>query len=243
MLFLKSFFTKKEKSSTVRFAFPLFFGSVALFLASTASSGLSLVKIFAPESAVKVGQAYTVDILVEAAVPVNAIDLEIKFPSELVAVTAVNQKQSVITTWKDQPSIGNGTVRLTGGTFKRGFIGEHFIVTLKVVPKKVGRAEFSISYAELLAGDGTGQSVSINRQAAESRSFLYIYDDKTPEEEVKTALGFYEVTDINNDGRVTLQDISIFLSNWKTRTVFYDFNGDGKMDLRDFSILLTKYTF
>lgn len=243
MSFLKSFFTKKEKISTVRFAFPLFFGSVALFLASATASNLSMVKIFAPESAVKVGQAYTVDIFVEATVPVNAIDLEIKFPSELVDITAINQKQSVITTWKDQPSIGNGTVRLTGGTFKRGFLGEHFIVTLKVVPKRVGRAEFSVSYAELLAGDGTGQSVAINRQAAESRSFLYIYDDKTPIEEVKTALGVAETVDINGDGKVTLQDISIFLSNWRSKESLYDFNNDGKMDLRDFSILLTRYSF
>jgi len=49
--------------------------------------------------------------------------------------------------------------------------------------------------------------------------------------------------DLDNDGKVTLKDVSIFMSNWHSKAVIYDFNGDGRMNFIDFSIILARAFF
>jgi hypothetical protein len=92
----------------------------------------------------------------------------------------------------------------------------------------------------LVAGDGTGTEVAVTAQAAESIA-LFNFDENTSPEEIQVAIASKIVTDINNDGRVTLQDISAFMGAWSNRTQIFDFNKDGKMTFRDFSILLADY--
>ncbi|MFA5870848.1 MAG: dockerin type I domain-containing protein [Candidatus Paceibacterota bacterium] len=49
-------------------------------------------------------------------------------------------------------------------------------------------------------------------------------------------------TDLNNDGSITINDLSIFLFRWESEDATLkqsiDFNNDGKVDVSDFSILL-----
>lgn len=45
-------------------------------------------------------------------------------------------------------------------------------------------------------------------------------------------------TDLNNDGKQTIADISIFMLNIVGNNARYDFNLDGSVDLRDLTILL-----
>ncbi len=49
------------------------------------------------------------------------------------------------------------------------------------------------------------------------------------------------VSDVNSDGKVTLEDISIFMVEWVKQNNRYDFNNDGSMTFKDFSILLSNY--
>ncbi len=53
---------------------------------------------------------------------------------------------------------------------------------------------------------------------------------------------FFPKTDLNNDGKINISDLSIFLSSWKSGSkdekAQIDFNGDGKVDISDFSAFL-----
>lgn len=48
--------------------------------------------------------------------------------------------------------------------------------------------------------------------------------------------------DINNDGKVNLQDLSMLLSRWNTADAAADLNKDGKVTLTDLSVLLSNWT-
>ncbi|MDD5527420.1 MAG: hypothetical protein PHO56_00375 [Patescibacteria group bacterium] len=47
--------------------------------------------------------------------------------------------------------------------------------------------------------------------------------------------------DYNNDGKIDIQDWSIFLTLWQQQDKRADLNGDGKFDISDFSIFLADY--
>ena len=67
---------------------------------------------------------------------------------------------------------------------------------------------------------------------------LYIYDENTDPASIAIDIEVNILTDISGDGKVTLRDVSMFMSAWKNKDKLFDFNGDGKMTFRDFSIIL-----
>jgi len=144
--------------------------------------------------------------------------------------------------------VEGSAVILRGGTFRRGFRGDHLIATINAKATETGLARFSIEDVILLAGDGSGTEVTVAKTGTDSTSLLIAHEDGTfaPSTDggSETAVGLQGVativiiTDIDGDGQVTLADISRFMFAWSTRTVVYDFNGDGKMSFRDFGIIL-----
>ena len=148
----------------------------------------------------------------------------------------------MITLWTEEPSVKGNTVVMRGGTFRKGFIGEHLIATVNVRAVQTGVAQFSVDTVTLLAGDGSGSKVSVAKTGEEEKSF-FIIDEKgeiATENSVgvKGSATVLIVTDIDGDGNVSLGDISRFMSAWNTKTTIFDFNGDGSMTFRDFGIIL-----
>lgn len=230
-----------RNSRTVQYAFSfLFLFAAVIGMATLSTSSSSSVHLVVNQTSVEVGNVFSIDVFVTARTPVNTVDLSVDIPSTYLEVLGIDRGESVLTLWTEDPRVVAGAVVLRGGTFKKGFIGEHKIATINVRAKLPGTAEFITSNAKLLAGDGKGTNVSVDITNATNKTRIYAMGEKpatteVPDTEVAT------VTIVGGDGVVTLTDISSFMANWAKPNILYDFNNDGVMTLGDFSILLAAY--
>jgi hypothetical protein len=221
--------------------FPAVLGAAALLSAVTLSAiDNSFVVLESDVQAVEVGDIFSVQVFSSAHVPVNAVDITVSFPSDKVEVFGVDRGESVLTIWTEDPIVTNKTVTLRGGTFRKGFLGEHQIATINFRAKGTGQYTIKAPDATFIAGDGAGTEVLVSEHSADKLS-IFNFDDNTTEEEIKIAVGSQLKTDLNEDGKVTLQDISAFMGVWSNKTQLFDFNGDGRMSFKDFSIILADF--
>lgn len=231
------------ESTTIKYMFPLVLSFVAILSASVVSSEKSYVRLLPSQTAVMQGERFFIDIYVSAHVPVNAVDIKIDFSSDKVDIISVDKAQSVLTIWTQEPTIEGSTISFGGGTFRRGFVGEHLVATIKAQAKVNGVTEFLVSEAQLLAGDGRGTPVLVSGTGSESKQSFYIFDQDEDPSSISANLGVNITADIDGDGRVTLRDISSFMAAWSNKSQVHDFNSDGKMSFVDFSIILAKSFF
>ena len=233
-------FSYRSGSTTVRYMFPFMIGTLVLFFSSVISSDKSYIKLVPSKEIVAQGEEFSIDVYVSAHVPVNAISINVGFSSEMVEIKNINTGNSVLTIWTHEPKVENGKVVFSGGTFKRGFLGEHLIGTINAKAKYNGNTEFFVENAELLAGDGLGTSVVIDKNNTNSKTSFYFYDQDEDPTKIAASVKININADIDGDGKVTLNDIGAFLASWNSKQTTYDFNDDGKMNFVDFSIILTK---
>ena len=231
----------RDRATTVRYMFPAVLGAAAL-LASLSLSGIngSYVSLETDRQAVKSGDLFEITVLTSADTPVNAVDITVLFPDDKLEVFSVDRGQSVLTIWTEDPIVTDSSVRLTGGTFRKGFIGQHQVATINFRALATGQYTVRVGDVTLVAGDGTGDKVTVAKQPTDTIS-LFNFDDDTSPEEIQVAVAAKITTDLNDDGQVTLQDISAFMGAWSSRSQIFDFNRDGKMTFRDFSIILADF--
>lgn len=189
------------------------------------------------------GELFSIDVYAYAHVPVNALDVKIDFQPGSVEITGVDKGQSVLTIWTQEPKIENSTISFGGGTYRRGFVGEHLVATINVKALYSGKTEFTIKEVNLLAGDGKGTPVAISSDADMVKQSFIIYDQNSDPAEISAELGLKINADIDGDGKVTLRDISSFMAAWYSGSQVYDFNNDKEMNFIDFSIILAKSFF
>lgn len=244
---------RPQKSFTVRYAFPLVFTFAALLGAAAAitSDTRSSIRLETSQSSVRAGERFEINVFANAKVAVNAVDIQLNFPTDQIKILGIDTGESVITLWTRDPYVENNTVYLQGGTFRRGFIGDHLIATINAQAVETGLAKVTVGDATLLAGDGSGSKVAVSKNDDETSSIFVAASDGTYTEidpstadlRLKSSASIVIVTDIDGDGRVTVTDISRFMLGWASRTVVYDFNGDGFMTFRDFGIILSDSFF
>ncbi|MCA9357231.1 hypothetical protein H6784_00520 [Candidatus Nomurabacteria bacterium] len=223
--------------------FPALIMFAAIFgAAAVSTSQQSYIRLESTESTIEAGKRFTLNVYANAHVPVNAVDVTLKFDPKAVKVMEVDRGQSVLTIWTQDPIIQENSVILRGGTFKRGFIGEHKIASIDLLALSTGQSSLSATNVVLLAGDGKGTPVTVGQNDKSSVN-LYIYDENTSLESIGVNVAIKIITDIDGDGKVSLKDISAFMAAWANKDVSYDFNGDGKMTFRDFSIILADFFF
>lgn len=229
----------KRRPGTVRTLFSFSFFGFVIFLGAAAinSNNASYIRLEASESVIKAGDSFSLDVFAYAHVPVNAVDVTLRFDRDAVSVSRVDRGESVLTIWTEDPIIEDDKVILRGGTFRKGFLGEHKIATIKLVASKTGQSEFTTANVLLLAGDGKGTPVKV-AEATGSKLNLYVYDENQAPENIGVVAAVSVVTDLNGDGKVGLTDISSFLADWSSKDKIHDFNGDGRMSFQDFSIIL-----
>jgi hypothetical protein len=231
-------------STTVRFAFPMFVAFAAVLGAvAIVSDTKSFIHLESSATSVVAGESFSIGVYVNAHVPVNAVDIKLDFPENQIEIIGIDTGESVITLWTQEPKVENNTVILSGGTFRRGFIGDHLVATINARAIETGVAKFSVDDVLLLAGDGSGSKVTVTKTDEDSTTLYVKKEDgsvATQEEgiSVQGETSVVLITDIDGDGQVTLVDISRFMSAWTIRTTIYDFNGDGVMTFRDFGIIL-----
>ena len=232
---------RSNESKTVRYMFPVFFSALAILGASVISSNdSSYLKLTPSKTVVMTGEVFSIDIFAYAHVPVNALDVKIDFSPGSVEIIGVDKGQSVLTIWSQEPKIESNTISFGGGTYRRGFIGEHLVATINVKALRSGKTEFAIQEANLLAGDGKGTPVTVSREAKNIKQSFIINDQNSEPGKISAELGMKINADIDGDGKVTLKDISSFMGAWYAGSKTYDFNNDKKMNFVDFSIILAK---
>lgn len=225
---------------TVRYAFSLLFLLAAFAgVAAVVTNDGSYVRIEVPTITIDKGSQFAVDVYVYASAPVNAVDIAVNFPSEFVEVLGVDRGESVVTLWTQDPYVDNGAVILQGGTYRKGFIGDHKIATINLRATASGKAEFLVRDAILLAGDGKGTPLAVSNKSLVTS--LYIYPEGEQVDSIQAETTLVLVTDLNSDGVITLGDISAFMASWYGTGPQRDFNNDGRMTFRDFSIILAVY--
>ncbi len=237
---------RSKRSSTVRYAFPMVALLAAMLgLGAVSTSQQSSIRLESNVATVRDGQPFSVSVYVSAHVAINAVDIEVKVPPN-VEVMGIDRGESVITLWTTDPRVEGNTVILRGGTFRKGFIGEHLIATINAEARDSGLAEFTVTDALLLAGDGEGSSVSFDESAEGARLYIANADGSFAEGGpvgTEGAIATIVITDIDGDGQVSLGDVSRFMVAWSSRTVLYDFNNDNRMNFKDFSIILSDVFF
>lgn len=200
------------------------------------------VIITSTTDSVLVGKPFFVDVLVDAADDVNAVDLEIDYPDTHLTVDNLREGESVLTIWTEEPTAQNGRITLRGGTFRRGFSGEHMIIRIRGIATRPGRIDFTFATADLVWGDGEGSQVSSDNIKQRELSVQAVSSEEAESEGVLQALQTDDLrTDLTGDRQVMMADISVFLQAWGSEDMMYDFNGDGRMNFQDFSIILADY--
>jgi hypothetical protein len=242
--FLRTVFPTSQlhNSRTVRYAFSfsfLFLFATVLGMAAVVTKSGSSVKIIADQSAVELGQVFSVDVYVYASQPINAVDLSVVFPADQVEILGIDRGESVITLWTDDPHVEGSSIIMRGGTYKKGFVGEHKIATINARAKTTGLVTFVIGTVKLLAGDGLGSSVDADTSTVAITTVVPV--GQLPLAATKGNGNAIVVTDIDGDGAVSLKDISSFMASWSGSGGKYDFNNDGVMTFKDFSIILSDY--
>lgn len=229
---------KRTRARTIRHTFSLATVAVMSLVAmALVSSQTSSIRLATPERTVAAGETFFVDVYVDAKESVNAVDLTISVPTNHVEVTGITTGQSVISIWTEDPRVEDNQVILRGGTFRRGFIGEHLIARLEVEAQVAGRAEFAVGEHTLLAGDGAGTEIA----GTDASTRVAVTVGEAGQLAADLAMNFR--TDIDGDGSVNLGDVQRFMQAWGSNETRYDFNNDGRINFTDFAIILADSFF
>lgn len=226
----------ERKQKTVEYTFSLVvFAMLFAGLATVVSHNESYISIHTQAGTVSPDQQFVIEVTAFAHIPINAVDIVLSYPEDVMEVEGIDTGTSVITLWTKDPYAEDGSIYLSGGTFKKGFIGEHTIARIKAKALVPGEAKVAIRNTQLIAGDGLGTEVAVSDSGDDNVEIIIIGSTDgvlTAKAEISI------VTDTDGDGDVDFQDVTSFMAVWVTRSGTYDFNGDGKMTIKDFSILL-----
>jgi hypothetical protein len=110
---------------------------------------------------VRVGDVFTVPVLLSTAASANAVSGTVTYPTDLLTLQSVSKSGSIITLWPTDPSTGNATVDFGGIILNPGWSGTRgTIVTMTFVAKSVGSATIEFeSDASVLANDGSATEI------------------------------------------------------------------------------------
>lgn len=200
-----------------------------------------------PESGrVVIGETFTVDIIIRADVPVNVFQGILVFNPEKLAVASIDYNTSIANLWAKEPwySNGDGTVSFIGGTtVSGGFLGKGSLMSITFTTKSTGDASIAMTEMKILKHDGLGTELSppspIDAIFAVSPELLAkdVLLETSVSGPTVTVMKELPSTDLNNDGKQSIVDTSIFMSDLFSQNLRSDFNQDGSVNLKDLSIL------
>ena len=205
-----------------------------------------VVLFFTPydsDKTLAVGDTATIDLDVNANVPINALGVSVNYPQDSLEVVGFSKERSFLNLWTQDTTLkeGSGELDFSGGTTRQGGItGTSTALTITVRAKKAGPATISVDNIQVFAADNKGT-------ALENASHPITFNIASPE-----AAGGGSITasvpqpsppspDVNGDGRVSILDVSLLIMHlvmpYDSR---YDLNMDGSIGLSDLSVLFSK---
>ncbi len=111
-------------------------------------------------------EQFVVDIVVNSAEPLNAIEGQLVFPMDAVTVVDIRDGNSIINFWVDKPHLAQSGVVAFSGITPGGFSGTNNII-LSVVfeAKSSGVASLSLQKITALKNDGLGTKAILDSRA------------------------------------------------------------------------------
>lgn len=198
------------------------------------------------DSAVTVNETFSVQLDVESRIPVNVFKGVLSFDHEKLNVVSIDYNTSIANLWAEEPwySNGAGTINFTGGTTAiGGFVGHGTLLKITFAAKVVGDTNIHMSEMRVLQHDGFGTDVPLPNPidllfsiAPETLHMETLLESPIPGP-IITVIPALPDTDLNDDGKQTIADVSIFMADLLTKNHRSDFNQDGSVDLKDLSIL------
>lgn len=203
---------------------------MAVLLASSLSIMRSPEEVcLVPEdtSYVEVGETVTLNVVADSDEPINVIGGIINTPPEFVEILTIDRTDSIVDLWSEEPTLGtDGQVRFSGGILREGgFVGNGIVLTINARMVAEGKATISFEEVSMLAHDGTGRPVScgVNPMVLSIRPKEHPTPDVNSDNAVnlydfgivsmRLFMGYSRAYDLNLDGRITVADIGIILSN------------------------------
>lgn len=191
------------------------------------------------------GETFTVKIETTSDIPVNAFKGRISFNEETLAVASIDYNTSLADLWAQAPwyQSGAGIIEFAGGsTIPGGFTGTDTLLTVTFTALQAGSGNLVLNNTQILMHDGQGTEAVLTDYI----DTLFTISAESPEIVAHKTVSGAEVVilsspptpDLNNDGDVTITDVSLFLLLLPTGNPTGDFNGDGKVGTADLSILL-----
>lgn len=222
-------------------------GLVGIFMTTIMPTAPADMHVEPPQGSAVVGETFSIQIIVESQEPVNVFKGLLRFDPAVLQVESIDYNTSVADLWAVEPwySNGEGTLNFIGGTTRPGgFVGEEALITVTFVTTEVGSTRLTMDEVRILRHDGLGTDAPITTPI----DALFTIDQAELAQKTvvqKTALGpeldvlpQAPSTDLNNDGKQTIADTSIFMSHLATQNLRSDFNMDGRVGIRDLSILM-----
>jgi len=201
-----------------------------------------------PDSAtISVGEEFDVSVVVESPVSVNVFKGDLRFNENVLAVQSITYNTSLADIWAEEPwySNGAGTLNFIGGTTQPGgFIGEGKLITITFAAIGSGDGSVWIDDARVLQHDGYGTETTVITpidalfsvpEATSKQSVVY---EQSGEKSEIVVVPEKKSTDLNQDGKQNMVDVSMFMVDLAKKNDRSDFNQDGKVTMSDFSILL-----
>lgn len=191
------------------------------------------------------GESFTVAIIVSAATPVNAFAGLISFDESILDVDAIDYNTSIADLWAKEPwfSRGNGTITFAGGsTEPGGFTQIGTLLTITFKAKQPGDAKITMRDIKILKHDGLGSTA--NERVSLDTVFNVVPETiqtTSPQSDITTSIAVVTTkhgTDLNNDQKTNLRDVSIFMMYLVTGDLRADFNDDKLVNTIDLSLLL-----
>ncbi len=175
---------------------------------------------------VSVGKNITIDIIANADTPINVISATVNIPTDFVSIEEISRENSIIDLWSKEPVIkDNSKIYFSGGIISHeGFTGKGKVLSIILKPKKEGVATLTFDENKMLAHDGTGREVGCKNNPLS----LTIRKENTPS------------PDVNGDKKVNIFDFGIVSARlFMTYERSYDLNLDGKITITDIAILIS----
>lgn len=219
------------------------YATVGLSLSNKTTSTITLSPAL---GTVVLNQSFEVAVLVTSDVPVNAYSGIVTFDPAVLSVSQIDYNTSIADVWIEEPwySNGDGTVTFAGGTTATGgFTGSESLVTITFTPRSLGNAAITLTDAHLYEHDGFGTEVNLSDTidalfTVTSLSGRARVVAQNSEDRMVRIVATSPSPDLNQDGAVTLVDISIFMLNFFSTAGRFDFNQDGTINTSDLSIIL-----
>lgn len=198
------------------------------------------IRIEPVRQTVIVGDIFTIDIMVDAKVPVNVFAGDLTFNQKVLNIRSIDYNTSIANLWAVKPwyENGDGTLNFGGGTtVQNGFIGTGSLIKVTFVAVGAGDSTVNMQNARILKHDGLGTDVSVDTSI--DTALLVIEKTKATQSQSRIAV-VQEIpsADLNGDGKVSMADASILMLHLLSKNPRYDFNLDGTVDTDDLGILL-----